>query len=133
MSTGIWLKSKSPNSEPVHLTTQATHAVPAKAGRQCGLSIRTVKTLPATGEFFDSERYDDRRTSIQESCMKRFFKFIGILAGLAVLAILIVIALMPWMDRWGATENEIGASLPGDELVPAPRVVYNRVVTVQAT
>jgi len=64
--------------------------------------------------------------------MKRFFKLVGILTGLAVTAILIIIALMPWMDRWGATGDEIAASFSGDELVPVPRVVYNRAVTVHA-
>jgi hypothetical protein len=64
--------------------------------------------------------------------VKRLFKLVGILAGLAVTAILIIIALMPWMDRWGATEDEIAAAFSGDALVPAPRVVYNRAVTVHA-
>lgn len=65
--------------------------------------------------------------------MKRFFKILGILMGLAVAAILVVMGLMPWMDRWGATDEEIAASFTGDELVPSPRVVYNRAVTIQAT
>jgi hypothetical protein len=65
--------------------------------------------------------------------MQRFFKLAGMLAGLAVLAVLIIVALMPWMDRWGATQDEMAASFPGDELVPAPHVVYNRAVTVNAT
>jgi hypothetical protein len=65
--------------------------------------------------------------------MKKFLNFFGILAGLAVLAVLAMVALMPWMDRWGATDNEIVASFPGDTLVPAPRVVYNRAVTVKAS
>ena len=64
--------------------------------------------------------------------MKKIFKIIGILTGLAVTAILIIAALMPWMDRWGATKSEITASFSGDELVPSPRVVYNRAVTVNA-
>jgi hypothetical protein len=65
--------------------------------------------------------------------MERFFKFIGTLAGLATIAILVIIALLPWMDRWGATEAEIAASLSGDELVPSPQVVYNRAVTINAS
>jgi len=65
--------------------------------------------------------------------MKKFLKLTGILAGLAVLAALIIVALMPWMDRWGATENEIAASFTGDELVALPRYVYNRAVTINAT
>lgn len=64
--------------------------------------------------------------------MKKLVKLVGALAGLGILAGLVIVALMPWMDRWGATGNEIGASFPGDEFVPAPRYVYNRVVTVQA-
>ena len=65
--------------------------------------------------------------------MKKFLKIAGIFAGLVVLAVIVTIALMPWMDRWGATSDEINASFPGDELVPSPRYVYNRVVTVNAT
>ncbi len=65
--------------------------------------------------------------------MKTFFKLIGILFGLGALAALALVLLMPWMDRWGATEAEIAAIYPGDELVPAPPVFYNRAVTINAT
>jgi hypothetical protein len=68
----------------------------------------------------------------QEFKMKKFLKFTGMLAGLAILFVLVILALMPWMDRWGATDEEIAASLTGDELVPAPNLLYNRVVTVNA-
>jgi hypothetical protein len=64
--------------------------------------------------------------------MKKFLKMVGILAGLAVLAVIVTIALMPWMDRWGATDEEIAASFTGDELVPSPALLYNRAVTVHA-
>jgi hypothetical protein len=65
--------------------------------------------------------------------MKKILKLIGILAGLAVTAILIIAALMPWMDRWGATKDEIAASFSGDELVPSPRITYTRALTVNAS
>jgi hypothetical protein len=65
--------------------------------------------------------------------MKNFLKLIGILAGLASLAVIVIIALMPWMDRWGATNDEIAASYAGDDLVPSPAVTYTRAVTVNAT
>ncbi len=65
--------------------------------------------------------------------MKRFLKLMGILAGLAVLATLVTIALMPWMDRWGARDEETAASYAGDELVPSPHVLYNRAVTIHAS
>jgi hypothetical protein len=64
--------------------------------------------------------------------MKTILKIAGMLAGLATLMVILTIALMPWMDRWGASEAEIAAAFPGDELVPSPRYVYNRVVTVNA-
>jgi hypothetical protein len=65
--------------------------------------------------------------------MKKFLKMVGVFAGLAVLAVIVIVALMPWMDRWGATSAEINAAFPGDELVASPRYVYNRVVTINAT
>lgn len=64
--------------------------------------------------------------------MKTFLKFTGILAGLGILVVILMFALLPWMDRWGATDEEIAASFPGDELVPSPAIFYNRAVTVNA-
>jgi len=65
--------------------------------------------------------------------MKKFLKMFGILAGLLVLTVVALILLTPWMDRWGATGEEITASFPGDPLVPSPRIIYNRAVTVKAS
>lgn len=64
--------------------------------------------------------------------MKKLFRLIGVLAGLALLAGTVTAALLPWMDRWGATEDEIAASYPGDELVPSPRISYTRAISIQA-
>ena len=64
--------------------------------------------------------------------MKKLLKIGFGLVGLVVVAVLGVIVLTPWMDRWGATEAEVGAVFPGDELVPAPASFVNRAVTVQA-
>ncbi|MCL4268755.1 MAG: hypothetical protein KJZ72_04390 [Anaerolineales bacterium] len=65
--------------------------------------------------------------------MKKFFKTIGALAGLGVLAIVLIFALLPWMDRYGAMDEEINASYPGDELVPNPRITYTRAISIAAT
>jgi hypothetical protein len=35
-------------------------------------------------------------------------------------------------NRWGATAAEVAASMPGDELVPHPRLGYTRAITVNA-
>jgi hypothetical protein len=93
-----------------------------------------VKTLPAAGEFFVTKDYDvsNINSQLRRILVKKFLKLIGILAGLVVLAVIVIVAPMPWMDRWGATDNEIAASFPGDELVPSPAASYNRAVTINA-
>jgi hypothetical protein len=35
-------------------------------------------------------------------------------------------------NRWGATTAELGAMMPGDELVPHPRLGYTRAITINA-
>jgi hypothetical protein len=64
--------------------------------------------------------------------MKKFLKILAVLVGLAVIFVIAVSLLTPWMDRWGATETEIQAAFAGDELVPAPAWFVNRAVTIQA-
>lgn len=64
--------------------------------------------------------------------MKKLLKFTGVLAALGLVAVIVLAALLPWMDRWGATEVEVNASLPGDQLVPSPVAAYTRAVTVKA-
>lgn len=49
--------------------------------------------------------------------MKKFLKVLGVLVAIIVLTVLAVKLLTPWMDRWGATDAEINATYPGDELV----------------
>ena len=64
--------------------------------------------------------------------MKKILKLFSILAGLAAITGIAIITLMPWMDRWGATDDEIAAPLSGDELVPSPAITYTRAVTIKA-
>ena len=35
-------------------------------------------------------------------------------------------------NRWGATDSEVDAAMPGDELVPHPRLGYTRAITIDA-
>jgi hypothetical protein len=81
------------------------------------------------GEFFVRHGYSYR----QETDMKKFLKITGFLAGLGILVVIMMFALLPWMDRWGATDKEIAASYAGDELVPSPRISYTRAVSINAT
>lgn len=38
----------------------------------------------------------------------------------------------PWHKRWGATQDEINRTLPGDDLVPDPRFSATHAVTINA-
>jgi hypothetical protein len=42
------------------------------------------------------------------------------------------LAARPWQLRWGATAEEAGTPLPGDDLVPAAAYVTTRAITVRA-
>jgi len=64
--------------------------------------------------------------------MKKLICILLVIAGLIAAVVLAVTLLTPWMDRWGASEVEIGAALPGDALVPEPALVVNRAVTIHA-
>jgi hypothetical protein len=37
-----------------------------------------------------------------------------------------------WYNRWGATDAEVQRTLPGDELVPHPKLTFTRAVTIHA-
>ena len=38
----------------------------------------------------------------------------------------------PWYSKWGATQEEVGKPLPGDDLVPNPVLESTRAITIQA-
>ncbi len=40
--------------------------------------------------------------------------------------------LRPWRIKWGATDDKIRRTLPGDELVPQPKWSYTQAVTIRA-
>ena len=65
--------------------------------------------------------------------MKKRLLFLALGVGLLALGVAISIRLsMPWMDRYGATDAEVAAIFPGDELVPDPARFVNRAITIQA-
>ena len=41
--------------------------------------------------------------------------------------------LRSWYNRWGATTEEVTQPLPGDDLVPVPKLGYTRALTIQAS
>jgi hypothetical protein len=54
-----------------------------------------------------------------------------ILAVLA-LAVVYIFLIRPWHLTRGATKDEVQRSLPGDELVPDPKFVWNQAITIHA-
>ena len=64
--------------------------------------------------------------------MKKALILLATVIGLILLGVIATRLLTPWMDRWGATDAEIVATYPGDELVPAPASFVNRAITIQA-
>jgi hypothetical protein len=65
--------------------------------------------------------------------MKKAVRVLLLLGALGIVTVVAIVLLVPWMDRWGATNEEIAANYAGDELVPAPASFVNRAVTIQAT
>jgi hypothetical protein len=55
-------------------------------------------------------------------------------AGAAIIgsAAAYLLAIRSWQLRWGATDEEVDAALPGDDLIPNPDLVATRAITVHA-
>jgi hypothetical protein len=60
---------------------------------------------------------------------RRFRPIAGLGVGLAAAYLL---AIRPWLRRWGATDDELMRTLPGDELVPDPAINSTWSVTIDA-
>jgi hypothetical protein len=51
---------------------------------------------------------------------------------IAVISGVYLLFVRPWHLMWGATKEEAGRSLPGDALVPHPKLLSTRAVSIQA-
>lgn len=56
----------------------------------------------------------------------------ALLLVLGVSILVYVLMVRPWHMRWGATDQEISVSLPGDPWIPAGAKVSTRAITIQA-
>ena len=52
--------------------------------------------------------------------------------GVVVLGVAYVFVVRPWHLRMGSTKDEVQRSLPGDDLVPNPKFVWNQAITINA-
>jgi len=63
-------------------------------------------------------------------------KFKSVIEGIAGAALMALALLTPFLqsrrNRWGATDNEVKRSLPGDDLMPEPKWMWTHAVTVRA-
>lgn len=57
---------------------------------------------------------------------------VGVFTVLVLGLVVLPLALKGWHSRWGATDAEAAAQLPGDELVPEPAHRYTRAITIDA-
>lgn len=65
--------------------------------------------------------------------MKTGYKVLTALLAAPVLLWAVTTLLTPSMARWGATDAEVRAHFPGDELVPRPARFMNRAISIAAT
>lgn len=76
--------------------------------------------------FFESGLV--RRRQLRRRAPARFFAVAA--GGLAAAAVLYKTVVGPWQRHWGATDDEIGRRMPGDDLVSHPIALTTRAVTV---
>jgi len=62
----------------------------------------------------------------------RTVRFFAGLGGLVLLLVGAFALLVPWTHTWGANPEEVSRSLPGDELLDDPPVLWNHAVTIRA-
>lgn len=56
------------------------------------------------------------------------------IGGAMQLAVMLLIAPVArrWYNRWGATPAEVAGTMPGDELIPDPKIMSTRAITIAA-
>jgi hypothetical protein len=67
---------------------------------------------------------------LRDALLRRRLRPLTLLGAMAALGYQLVAK--PWMRSWGATPQETGRTLPGDELVPEPRIQVTHAVTIAA-
>lgn len=69
---------------------------------------------------------------MENKTIKRTAIGAGAVAGIGALAAAYIWGVRPWHLRWGATAEEIGGWLPGDELVPDAEINVTHAITIEA-
>jgi hypothetical protein len=61
--------------------------------------------------------------------MKSFFRRV---LGAAIAALIYAVKIRPWFLTWGASQEEIAGTFPGDDIVPHPRCTSTRAISISA-
>jgi hypothetical protein len=70
---------------------------------------------------------------IEEAAMGTFWRWFRIWAVLKLIGgPLYLLVIRPWGLRWGATDEEIDRSMPGDDVVSAPNYETTKAITIDA-
>jgi hypothetical protein len=56
----------------------------------------------------------------------------GVTTAGATMAAVYALVVRPWHLKWGASPNEVGRSMPGDEVILAPKIETTRAITIAA-
>jgi hypothetical protein len=64
--------------------------------------------------------------------IRKLPRIIGLFGVLAALSVAFVTFVRPWYLNWGATDEERGMLLPGDEIIPNARSQQTRAITIRA-
>ncbi len=63
------------------------------------------------------------------STFKRVWQLVNLVGGFTTLYLMVV---RPWHLKWGATDEEVNRSLPGDDRVPDPKINATHAITINA-
>jgi len=93
-----------------------------------------VKTVRAGTLRVSSRARTRRQSGKKPSWLMSSRGYLDVIDGGAKIAAAVLTApvLRGWYSRWGATPAEVSAPMPGDELVPQPKIASTRAITIGA-
>lgn len=57
-------------------------------------------------------------------------RIVALLAVFSAMLAAFLFGVQPWYERWGATDEEATAALPGDTILPAPNTISTRAISI---
>ena len=91
-----------------------------------------VKTVKAGAVRVSSRARTRRQSEKKPSRRISSYGYLDVIEGGAKIAAAVLTdpVLRGWYNRWGATPAEVSAPMPGDELVPQPKIASTRAITI---